>query len=226
MSAVPTHTILDDHEIQNDWSKNKMRDENKGLYVSRMRAYASDEHLHNPDTPNGQFWYAFNKGVFPFFVMDTRTLRITESSTVDAKTMLGREQLNAFLDWMHNHRNAPVKFVVSSVPFFPDPKDFADKWAGFNEERSIILEFIRVEKIKDVVFLSGDVHNSSFARMDCYQDKDFSLTSLVSSPFYWPYPHESKSDFYGGRTLEFMQWSNKSRQTAIESNIDMEAKLS
>jgi alkaline phosphatase D len=215
MSCVPTYMILDDHEIRNDWSKNQMRDENSGFFATRMRAYASYQHLHNPDTPNGQFWYHFEKGPFPFFVMDTRTLRISEATSIEGKTMLGREQLNEFLEWLHQHRNAPVKFVVSSVPFFPDPKPAKgseDKWAGFNDERSMILEFIRVEGISDVVFLSGDVHNSSFARMRCYQDPQFLLTSLVSSPFYWPYPHESKSDFYGGKTLEFMQWSDSTRR--------------
>ncbi|WFP51143.1 alkaline phosphatase D family protein [Methylomonas sp. EFPC3] len=217
MRSVPTYMILDDHEIRNDWSKDQMRSEaDSGFYAMRMRAYASYQHLHNPDTPNGQFWYSFAKGPFAFFVMDTRTLRINDANAVGGKTLLGREQLNAFFDWLHQNRNAPVKFVVSSVPFFPDPKPNKggdDKWAGFNDERSMILEFIRVEGISDVVFLSGDVHNSSFARMRCYQDPAFLTTSLVSSPFYWPYPHESASDFYGGRTLEFMQWTDGNRRS-------------
>ena len=34
-----------------------------------------------------------------------------------------------------------------------------------------------------------------------------------TSPFYWPYPHESSSSFYGGRTLEFMQWADGGRRT-------------
>jgi alkaline phosphatase D len=213
MSQVPTYMVLDDHEIKNNWSKDQIRNGNQGTYVQAMRAYTSYQHLHNPDTPDGQYWYAFQQGVFPFFVMDTRTQRIVEGSSIEPKSMLGREQLNSFLDWLHENRKAPMKFVISSVPFFPDPKKGeGDKWAGFPEERSIILEFIRLEKIRNVVILSGDVHNTSFARMKCYQDLSFGLTSLVSSPFYWPYPHESSSDFYGGRTIEYMQWADSGRR--------------
>ncbi|WP_213939156.1 alkaline phosphatase D family protein [Pseudomonas sp. dw_612] len=212
MSQVPTYMILDDHEIRDDWSREKLDDVGKGFYVSAMRGYESYQHLHNPATPKGQYWYTFKKGAFPFFVMDTRTLRISKPTSIESPTILGREQLNAFLTWLSENRNAPMIFVVSSVPFFPDPKSGGDKWAGFPEERSIILEFIRVEKIKNVVVLSGDVHNSCFAGMSCYQDADFGLTSLVASPFYWPYPHENKSNFFGGRTLEFMQWSDATRR--------------
>lgn len=212
MNRIPTYMILDDHEIRDDWSREKLDDVGKGFYVSAMRGYESYQHLHNPATPKGQYWYTFQKGAFPFFVMDTRTQRIRESSSIEPRSVLGREQLNAFLTWLSEHRGAPMIFVVSSVPFFPDPKSGDDKWVGFPEERSIILEFIRVEKISNVVVLSGDVHNSCFAGMRCYQDPTFGLTSLVASPFYWPYPHENRSNFYGGRTIEFMQWSDGTRR--------------
>lgn len=213
MSNLPTYMILDDHEIRNDWSKDQMRNGSQGFYAHAMRSYTSYQHLHNPDTADGQLWYTFQRNAFPFFVMDTRTQRINQPAPPEQKTMLGREQLNALLDWLYNNRKAPMKFVVSSVPFFPDPKDGGDKWAGYPDERSTILEFIRLEKIRNIVMLSGDVHNSSFARMMCHQDSGFSLTSLVSSPFYWPYPHECASNFYGSRTFEYMQWADRGRRT-------------
>lgn len=212
MGRVPTYMILDDHEISNDWSRDQMLGGKQGYFAHAMRAYTSYQHLHNPDTREGQYWYSFRQGAFPFFVMDTRTRRIVEGSAVEPRTMLGREQLNDLFDWLHQHRKAPKKFVVSSVPFFPDPKSSQDKWSGFPEERSLILEFIRVERIRNIVFLSGDVHNTNFSRMRCHQDPSFQLTSLVSSPFYWPYPHESSSNFYGGRTIEYLQWLDASRR--------------
>jgi alkaline phosphatase D len=212
-SSLPGYMILDDHEIKDNWSKDQIAEGKGGLFQVAMGAYASYQHLRNPDTPKGQLWYTFDWGAFPVFVMDTRTQRVKNPIGGEQKTILGREQLNSFLDWLHANRKAPAKIVVSSVPFVPDTKRLVDKWAEFAEERSIVLEFIRVEKIKGVAFLSGDVHNSSFSSMFCHQDGSFGLTSLVSSPFYWPYKHEQASDFYRDRTFEYMEWADKSRRT-------------
>ncbi|OIP98563.1 MAG: hypothetical protein AUK35_10815 [Zetaproteobacteria bacterium CG2_30_46_52] len=89
-----------------------------------------------------------------------------------------------------------VKFIVSPLPVFPDtlnPPDFVgaidgdpdDKWGGAVEQRKRILDFIRLSKIKRVVFLSGDVHTSFIAELTHEQDKDFRIYNVVSSPFNW-----------------------------------------
>jgi alkaline phosphatase D len=212
LGELPSYMILDDHEIQDNWSKDMTYEGMGGFFETAMIAYQSYQHLRNPDTGRGRYWYTFSRGVFPFFVMDTRTQRIRKPEGMQEKTMLGREQLNDFLHWLHDSRRAPTKFVVSSVPLVPDTKKGTDKWAEYAAERSTILEFLRLEKIRNVVFLSGDVHNTSFARMRCHQDPGFRLTSLVSSPFYWPYPHEMASDFYTSRTVEYMQWAERTRR--------------
>lgn len=215
LSRVPNYMVLDDHEIRNDWSKDKLDDGEglDGVFEAAMNAYFSYQHLKNPSTPRGQYWYTFDHGRFPFFVMDTRTQRIVKPQYGQQKTILGREQLNALLEWLHQNRRAPMKFLATSVPFFPDTKKGTDKWAEFELERSTVLEFLRVERIRNVVFLSGDVHNTSFSSMGCHQDRNFRTTSLVASPFYWPYPHSSGSDFFQSRTIEYMEWSDKARRT-------------
>lgn len=211
MSQVPTYMILDDHEIRNDWSKDQIG-KYGGLYQAAMQAYHSYQHLHNPDTDLGQFWYTFQVGAFPFFSVDTRTARVKKSTASVQKTLLGIAQFNALIDWLFENKTAPKLFIMSSVPFFPDNRSDEDKWSEFDDERGRILEFIRNEEISGVTFLQGDVHNTNFARMGCIQDPAFEVISLVSSPFYWPYPHENESAFFTNRMLEYFQWKTPNRR--------------
>ena len=211
MSRVPTYMILDDHEIRNDWSK-EQAGKYDGLYQAAMSAYHSYQHIHNPDTTEGKFWYSFKVGAFPFFALDCRTQRIKGSDNIKQKTLLGVRQYNVLIDWLYQNKEAPKLFIICSVPFFPDNRADKDKWSEFDDERGRLLEFIRTEKITGVTFLSGDVHNTNFSRMSCFQDPDFEIISLVSSPFYWPYFHDDESDFYINRMLEYYQWKTSDRR--------------
>lgn len=211
MGQVSTYMIMDDHEIRNDWSKDQMG-KYKGLHQAAMQSYHSYQHLHNPDTDMGQFWYSFQVGAFPFFALDTRTTRVKHPTGGIQKTLLGVRQYNALIDWLFQNKDAPKLFVMSSVPFFPDNRSDEDKWSEYDEERGRVLEFIRTEGISGVTFLSGDVHNTNFARMGCMQDPAFEVISLVSSPFYWPYPHEDESGFFTNRMLEYFQWKTANRR--------------
>ena len=211
MGRVPTYMMMDDHEIRDNWSRDQMG-KRGGLYNAAMQAYESYQHLHNPDTPKGTFWYSFRVGAFPFFAVDTRTARIKNPRRRVQKTLLGVKQYNALVDWLFQNKHAPSLFIVSSVPLFPDHRTGDDQWSAFDEERGRILEFIRTEGIRGVTFLSGDVHNTNFSRMICLQDPEFKLASLVSSPFYWPYPHEDESDFFSHRLLEYFQHKTAARR--------------
>lgn len=73
------------------------------------------------------------------------------------RTMLGSEQKALFKDALINS-TAKFKFVISSVSI---QQTFAfpyDSWEGYGAERSEILNFIRNNDIKNVIFLTTDLH--------------------------------------------------------------------
>ena len=89
-----------------------------------------------------------------------------------------------------------TKFIVTSVPFFPDTHSGSkDKWSGFTEQRLEILDFIRSNKISKVVFLSGDVHCSMAGQLKFSGDPNFLVTSVICSSFFWPYSQGQASGF-------------------------------
>ncbi|MEQ1794452.1 MAG: alkaline phosphatase D family protein [Nitrospira sp.] len=204
MSRVPTYMILDDHEIEDNWPNKATEKDWLTLYPSAIHAYQVYQCSHSPlfsldesDRLTGtldRFWYTFQDGCCDCFVMDTRTER-RWSENPKKRRMISRRQMEALLTWL-NDGSGRVKLVVTSVPFFPDMEsDSDDKWCGFLDERTEVLDFIRENEIRKVVFLSGDVHCSFSVELKHSSDSSFKVISVVSSSFFWPYPHMEDSDF-------------------------------
>src|SRR3546814_18501449 len=76
LSRVPTYMILDDHEIEDNWTQDRL-----GKAVSRkvfhlaLGAYMSYPWSHRPRTYQTRPYYEFESNALPFFVPPTPTQR-------------------------------------------------------------------------------------------------------------------------------------------------------
>ena len=132
-----------------------------------------------------KLWYEFSNGKCDFFVMDTRTERVLGSSPPQ---ILGPEQMKQLLRWLaRGQGEGRIKIVVSAVPFLSVlPNESEDKWSGFEVQRNAILQAIQQKQLRNIVFVSGDVH-CSFA---CTAElEDVKVHQIVSSPLFWALPH-------------------------------------
>ncbi|VVO76499.1 hypothetical protein PS870_01568 [Pseudomonas fluorescens] len=201
MSNTSTYMILDDHEIEDNWPTNESKADDY-LYKNAMAAYEIYQASHSPThdlLPNGQvsrkfeqYWYQFAEGDIEWFVTDSRTRR---NLSPNDRRILDDEQEQALCKWLI-HSPARVKFVVTSVMFYPDRKlNGDDAWKAFPEQRLRLLETIRTHRIKNVIFVSGDVHGSLTSRLTHSEDPDFDVHTIVSSPLcnskLLPYASES-----------------------------------
>lgn len=201
MSNTSTYMILDDHEIEDNWPTNESKAD-AYLYKNAMAAYEIYQASHSPAhdlLPNGQvsrkleqYWYQFAEGDIEWFVTDSRTRR---NLSPNDRRILDDEQEQALCKWLI-HSPARVKFVVTSVMFYPDRKlNGDDAWKAFPEQRLRLLETIRTHRIKNVIFVSGDVHGSLTSRLTHSEDPDFDVHTIVSSPLcnskLLPYAYES-----------------------------------
>jgi alkaline phosphatase D len=188
MSRVPTYMTLDDHEIEDNWPANR-RPWDNFLYANAMKAYELYQASHSPayeQLADGQvsnqlekYWYQFHEGDIEWFITDTRTCR---NLSVGDRRILDAEQEQALCTWLIDSP-ARVKFVVSSVLFFPDQKRRdEDAWKGFAEQRLRLLETIREHQVKNVIFVAGDVHGSLTSRLRHSADPHFEVHTIVSSP--------------------------------------------
>ncbi len=209
MANVSTYMILDDHEIEDNWP-DKKRSGDDILYNNAISAYEIYQASHSPVfelLDDGRisrlakhYWYQFTDGDIEWFVTDSRTRR---NLSADDRRLLDVEQEYALCQWLINSP-ARVKLVVTSVMFFPDARqDGDDAWAGFPEQRLRLLETIRAHRLKNVIFVAGDVHASMTSRLTHSEDPDFEVHTIVSSPLCNSrlLPYASQSSFILDRPL-------------------------
>ncbi len=201
MSRVPTYMTLDDHEIEDNWPAKASEKDWKTLFPNAIHAYQTYQLSHSPIIPVrrgrmegtlNKLWYHYSDGCCDVFVTDSRTERYF--GTNNEAEMLGPDQMRALKRWLKDG-SGRVKIIVSSVPFVPDSAsdESKDKWAGFQKQRIELLEHIEEHQIKKVVFFSGDIHAS--LSLELISQSNLKILSVVSSAFFWPYPHPSARHF-------------------------------
>ena len=194
LNTVPTYMMLDDHEIENNWPQGATSPRAADKFKAATHAYQVYQASHSPvfDVDDRRIvgipkklWYEFSNGKCDFFVMDTRTERVLGSSPPQ---ILGPEQMKQLLRWLaRGQGEGRIKIVVSAVPFLSVlPNESEDKWSGFEVQRNAILQAIQQKQLRNIVFVSGDVH-CSFA---CTAElEDVKVHQIVSSPLFWALPH-------------------------------------
>ncbi|UJP05191.1 MAG: alkaline phosphatase family protein [Nitrosomonas sp.] len=216
MATVPTYMILDDHEIEDNWPAKATEKDKLTLYPKAIHAYQIYQCSHSPlfdadrqgriDGTLHKFWYTFSDGCAEWFVMDCRTERCV---TNDTRRMVKAEQLTALTDWITDG-SSRVKMIVTSVPLAPDVEnELDDKWSAFPEQRAQILQAIESVRDARVVFVSGDVHCSYVAQITKPRQTKPVAYQIVSSSFFWPYPHMQRGEFSHGAVLRTVQGGKK-----------------
>ena len=202
---LPWIHVIDDHEIQNDWSSNTT-----GVYGAAYDAFTNYHAAANPPAHReGQTYFSFTQGPAQFFLLDTRRYRSPANNDPndETKSMLGQQQLADLLSWI----NAPPphgvhwKVIISSVPFTKNWQfGNEDLWGGHLVERRKILEAawdIGTERGIGVVVLSGDRHEFAATAFPPPKNSRWPVSATVhefsTSPlsmFYLPFRTYSEMD--------------------------------
>lgn len=193
LRSVPTYMILDDHEIEDNWTQDRISSAtSRHVFNHAIKAYMSYQWIHGPRTFGRRLYYQLECGGYPFFVLDTRTQRYVDDApdSLEDNHLLGREsfdaermsQLDALCEWLQSCPKKVPKFIVTSSVFAPNPMnaregrkgtpeqrvrrmEASDSWPAFPATRRRILETIVSHEVQNVVFLSGDIHCSNVAKL-------------------------------------------------------------
>ncbi|KAJ5524616.1 hypothetical protein N7494_011266 [Penicillium frequentans] len=183
---LPWIHTLDDHEIENDWSKGNKT----APYPAAADPFTHYHVSGNPPVPAKSFahpddvtYFSFVNGPASFFMVDTRTYR-SEPSQPNS-TILGYAQLRSLLHYISTPEPPGVhwKIISSSVPFTKNwHVGNTDTWGGFLDERRIVFEAMwRAERTFGIriVLLSGDRHEFGATR---FPDPELALSSDELQP--------------------------------------------
>ena len=226
LRRVPSYMILDDHEIKNNWGQDQC-EKHKNLFENAIRAYRNYQWSHSPRTFGEKFFYHFDCGGYPFFVLDVRTERYNRGDLMKnhllgspAKNGDPCPQLKRVCEWLAEKQNKLgdiPKFIATSSVFVPNKrktvgKDKAkrksDSWPAYPQTRRALLHAIVDNNVQNVVFLSGDAHHSNVAEIlfeGSEEAKKLKAFSVTSSAFHWP--------FLNGKPSHYVHNSEESQDT-------------
>ena len=123
-----------------------------------------------------------------------------------ARTMLGDAQ-KEFLKDALGHSDATWKFIVNEVPITELMAIPYDRWEGYRAERDELLAYIRDNDIRNVVFLTTDLHGNIIAdvRIDVFAETDPVAKEIIAGPIATnPIKRELDDMFGAGTTDQFV----------------------
>lgn len=202
LAGVPVHTLIDDHEITDNWSWQEgdhpradlPSDDNRQRRADGLRAYRHHQrfaqpvrHPVDPREPTARparLWYAFAHRGLPFFVADTRTQREPRSiARFEQARIMGRAQWACLLHWLAHHGPDDRPTFVASPSILlprrllsdtlrPASASLADAWEAYPRSLHALLAHLCRTQARHVVFLSGDEHLSCIARLRIRREGD------------------------------------------------------
>lgn len=189
LASVPVYVIWDDHEVRNNFSG-----PHDPLMPAGRQAFLEYWPVGTPVEEPTRLHRKFRRGAdAEFFILDTRQYR---DRNVDrdspTKTMLGSAQREWLLEGLARS-TATWKFIVTSIPL-SNPKNGTpqlpgnDSWAraedgtGFQAELRTIVNAILKGRVRNVVWLAGDVHYTQVNAYDPNGDGTPDFHEFIAGP--------------------------------------------
>lgn len=160
IASAHNYAIWDDH----DYGPN---DSDRGFRQKESTLDAFKLFWGNPSYGTrdvGGICTSFQWSDVDFFLLDNRWNRSPNTRETGDRQILGNQQIEWLVDQLATSK-APFKIVAIGGQVL-NPVAKWENYATFPEERQKLIDAITREKIKGVIFLSGDRHNSELTKMD------------------------------------------------------------
>ncbi|MGH7307719.1 MAG: alkaline phosphatase D family protein [Candidatus Rokuibacteriota bacterium] len=190
LSQTSVSAIWDDHEVRNDFAGPQ-----EPLTPVGRQAFLDYWPLSPPPDEPTRLYRKLRWGrLLEVFILDTRQYRsANREPDGPGKTMLGLPQRRWLIDEV-SASTAVWKVIVTSVTLsVPTGRTYRDSWSnasvwgvpqenstGFAVERDMILRAFRQRGIRNLVFLTADVHHAELIRH--HPTPEFSFHEFIAGP--------------------------------------------
>ena len=165
LAKTGSYITWDDHEVDDNWDPETY---NPVSLQAAKEAYF--ETLPNDRFANDRLWTSYRWGSsVEVFLLDCRSERLPSTRHgAGPAQYLSPEQMAWFKQAL---KDSPCHFkvVLNSVPMAKMPPPFwimaEDRWDGYQDQRTEILDWIDAHDIANVWFISGDFHVGFVARV-------------------------------------------------------------
>lgn len=187
LAVIPVYAIWDDHEVKNDFAG-----PTEPLTPLGLKAFLDYFPIRRVAEEPQRLYRSFRWGQHvELFILDTRQYR-SPNRQADGpdKTLLGPTQLRWLLDRLAAS-TATWQLIVSSVPLSAQTGSIFtgnDSWGkgefsdGFDMELSKIVLALRDHHLRNVAWISTDIHVARILSYDPDQDGTVDFHELISGP--------------------------------------------
>ena len=158
-----------------------------------------------------------------FFLLDDRSYRTPEFRTKTNRKLLGDEQLEWLIDAL-TASHATFKVIAIGGQVLNPIKAF-ETYSTYPEEKEKLLNLIKDEGIKGVIFLSGDRHFSELSKLDregTYPLYDFTISPFTAGPNNYP-PEENylrvENTFVQERNFALFEVTGKLKDRTLKCTV-------
>ncbi len=179
LAKTQNFAIWDDHDFgPNDGDRGFYH---KNLTQKAFRNFWANKTYGMDDDQNEGVYSTFNWGDAQFFLLDNRYFKSPNDRKTGKREMLGEDQL----DWLVDNlvtSNAAFKIIVIGGQVL-NTAELYENYSNYTVEKSKLLKEIQDNKIKGVMFISGDRHFTELAmqtRENTYSLFDWTVSPLTS----------------------------------------------
>ena len=179
LAKTQNFAIWDDHDFgPNDGDRSFY---NKHLTLEAFKDFwANKSYGMSPEQNQGNY-STFNWGDAQFFLLDDRFFKSPNDRKTGTRTILGDTQLEWLIDALSSS-SASFKIIYIGGQVINSAARF-ENYATYPEEREKLLKEIENNKIKGVLFLSGDRHFTELSKLErngTYPLYDWTVSPLTS----------------------------------------------
>jgi alkaline phosphatase D len=221
LSTCPQYAVWDDHDFGPNDSHSSFQYKKESL--AAFKEMWGNSNYGFPKNENNCITGKVNINDIDLYLLDNRSFRIPPGTAGITPQMLGKEQINWLVQDLKSSK-ASFKLVVIGSQVLSSVADF-ENYANYQEERDYLLKMIAENKIKNVIFLTGDRHFAELSQMTLANN--IRVLDITSSPLTSkPYSNSKETNttrvegsFVGEQNFAYITFSGTAKERTIDINL-------